>query len=101
MNINAIIKSPKRSGETYCVAPFLLLLLFAQILSRRLDFSVTTGRIVLQFGDMVDMIVKLCERVSKFKMMDSKADTWACPKPQKFCLDYISLTTEGIVLKCF
>ena len=29
------------------------------------EFSVTTGRIVLKFGDIVDMNVKLCNRVSK------------------------------------
>ena len=50
------------------------------------------------FGDMVDMDVEICKRVSKLKMSDYKAGTRACPKPLNFCLDYISLTTEGIVL---
>ena len=45
------------------------------------------------------MDVKLCKRVSKFKMSASKAGRWACPKPTKFCLDYFSLTTKRIVLK--
>ena len=54
-------------------------------------FSVTTGRIVLKFGDMVNMDVKLCKRLSKFKMSGSKDGPPACP-------DYFSLTTEGIVL---
>ena len=31
------------------------------------EFSVTTRRIVLKFGDMIDMDVKLCNRVLKFK----------------------------------
>ena len=44
------------------------------------------------------MDVKLCKGVSKFRMSDSKAGQRACPKPQKFCLDYFSLTTDGIVL---
>ena len=47
------------------------------------------------------MDVKLCSNVSKFKMFDSKAGPWACPKPPKFCPDYFSLTTEGIVLNFF
>ena len=48
------------------------------------------------------MDVKLCKRVfSKFKMLDSKAGPWACPKPLKFCPDNISLTTEEIVLNFF
>ena len=45
------------------------------------------------------MDVKLCMRVSKFKMLDSKAGWWACPKPPKFSLDIFSLTTGRIVLK--
>ena len=39
-------------------------------------FSVTTGRIDLKFEDMIDIIMKLCKRVTKgsnFKMVDSKA----------------------------
>ena len=63
-------------------------------------FSVTTGWTVLKFGDMVDMDVKLCNRVSKFKMLDSEAGKRACQKPPKFDPDYFSLSTEGIVLKC-
>ena len=62
------------------------------------EFSVTTGLIVLKFGDMLDMDVKLCNRVSKFQMSDSNAGTWACPKPLKCCPNYISTTPEGIVL---
>ena len=45
------------------------------------------------------MDVKLFKRVSKFKMSDSKAGLWACPKPPKFCLDFFSLTFGRIVLK--
>ena len=63
------------------------------------EFSVTTGRIVLKFGDMLDMDVKLCNRVSKFKMSDSKAGPQAFPKLPKFCRDYFLLTTGRIVLK--
>ena len=51
--------------------PFLFL--FAQILSERV--TIGTGRIVLKFGDMVDMVdmdVKLCKRVSKFEMLGLK-----------------------------
>ena len=61
-------------------------------------FSVTTRQIVLKFWDMVDMDVKLCKRVSKFKMSVSKAGPRACPKLPN---DYFSLTTEGIVLNIF
>ena len=34
-------------------------------------------------------------------MSDSKAGPGACPKAAKICLDYFSLTTEGIVLIFF
>ena len=61
------------------------------------EFSVTTKWIIPKFGDMVYMDVKLCKRVPKFKMSDSKAGPRACPEPQKFCSDYFSITTEGIV----
>ena len=47
------------------------------------------------------MDVKLCNRVSKFKMSDFKAGPRACPKPSKFCPDYFSQTTEVIVLIIF
>ena len=47
------------------------------------------------------MDVKLCNRVSKFKMLDSKAGTQAFPKLPKVCRDYFLLTSEGIVLNCF
>ena len=50
---------------------------------------------------MVDMDVKLLNMVLKLKMLDSKAGPRACPKQPKFCLDYFSLTTEGIVLIFF
>ena len=50
---------------------------------------------------MVDSDVKLCNRVSEFKLSDSKAAPQACPKPPKFYPDYFSLTTERIVLKFF
>ena len=43
------------------------------------EFSVTTGWVVLKFRDMVDMDMKLCKNVSKFKMSDYKAGSWACP----------------------
>ena len=33
---------------------------------------VTTGRVVLKYGDMVDMDVKLCSRVLKFKIQNVK-----------------------------
>ena len=56
---------------------------------------------VLKFGDMIDMKVKLCKRVSKLKMLGSKASPLACPKPPKLCPDYFSLTTEVIVLNFF
>ena len=49
------------------------------------EFSVITKCIISKFGDMVYMDVKLCKRVPKFKMSDSKAGPRACPEPQKFC----------------
>ena len=48
---------------------------------------------------MVDMDLKLCNRVSKFKMLHSIAGQRACPKTPKFCLDYFSQNFQGIVLK--
>ena len=67
------------------------LLLFVQIISHKpLDrFS--------EIKDTVDIDVKLYKKVSKFKMLDSKAGPWACPKPPKYCLDYFSLTAGRIV----
>ena len=50
---------------------------------------------------MVDMDVKMCKRLSKFKMSDSKAGPLACPKTPKICADYISLTIGLIVEKFF
>ena len=102
-----IIKSPKRSGETYfcfgsssynyysCFPFFLLLFLSAQILSRQfLSNHRTDCPEILGYGRYG------CEVVQKgFKMSDSKAGPWACPKPPKFCSDYFSRITEGIVLK--
>ena len=38
------------------------------------------------------------QQVSKFKLSASKAGTRACSKSPKFCLDYFSLSIEGIVL---
>ena len=80
--------------------PFLFL--FAQILSERVTTG--TGRIVLIFGDMVDMVdmdVNLCKRVSKFKMLGLKSWPTREPKTAKICTDYFPLTTEGIVLNFF
>ena len=65
------------------------------------EFSVITEQIVLRFPDMVYMDVKLCNRVSKFKMLDSKAGPRVCPKLPTFYPDYFSLTVEGIVLIFF
>ena len=45
--------------------------IYVQICSDEL--SVTTGWAVLKFEDTFDMDMKLCKRVSKFKMLDSKA----------------------------
>ena len=64
-------------------------------------FSLTTGRIVLKYGTMVDKDVELCDKVLKVKMLDSKAGPWAFPKPPKFCQDYFFLSSERSVLKCF
>ena len=62
----------------------------------------STRLILLKFGDMVEMYVKFCMRVAKFKMLDSKTGlrallTQNCQNG--LCLDYFSLTTHGIVLK--
>ena len=43
------------------------------------------------------MDVKLCNKVLKFKMSDSKAGPW--PKQPKICSAQILVTTGGIVLK--
>ena len=34
----------------------------------------------ISVSDMVDMDVKLCNKISKFQMPDSEAGPWACPK---------------------
>ena len=73
-----------------------ILFLSAQILSGRV-LSIS-GRIVMKFGDLIDMDVNLCKRVSNFIMTDSKAGPQAWSKPPKFCSDYFLLTTEVIVL---
>ena len=112
-----IFESPKRSGGHIDFSPFLLLIIilffyfffffflfFFFFFPSKFcsdEFSVAAGQIVLKFEDLVDMEVKLCNRVSKFKISDSKASPQACPKPPKFCPDYSSLTTEGIVLIFF
>ena len=72
-----------------------LLFLSAQILSGRVLGN--AGQIVLNLGIWVDMDEKLCKRISKFKMSDSKAGPWARPKQPKFCPDYLLLTSEVIV----
>ena len=64
----------------------------------RLRF-LTTQRSVLKLGDVEDIVVKLCSGLLKFKRSDSTAGKRVCPKQLTFCLDYLSLTTEGIVLK--
>ena len=81
------------------ILPFPLLFLSAQILS---------GQVLSNHWTICPEIwgygwygCELCKRVSKFKMSDSKASPWACPKPLKLCLNYISLTLEGIVLNFF
>ena len=79
-----IFKSPKQSGKTYC---------FCSVSSSSFSYlpkfglaeiSKTTRRIVLKFGDMVDMDVTLRYSVLKFEMLDSKAGPRACPKQPKF-----------------
>ena len=100
--MGSIFKSPKQSGESYrfcsVSSSYHFFSSSSNSFSFRPHFSVTTRWKVLKFRDMVDMGMKLCNGVSKFKMSDSKTDPWACPKSAKFCLDYFSLTTQGIVL---
>ena len=75
-----VIKSPKGIGEihVYC---FCSVSYYDSIsFSFRPNFvrtssqcvTIGTGRIVLKFGDMVNMDVMLCKRVSKFKMLGLK-----------------------------
>ena len=87
-------------GRLIVFAPFLLLLplfLSAQILSGGdLGYHLTDCSEIWGHGRYG------CEVVQQgFKMMESKADPRACPKLPKFCPDYFSLTTEGIVLNFF
>ena len=44
------------------------------------------------------MDVKLCNKVSKSKLLESKAGPWACPKPPNLCPDYCPLTTLCAVI---
>ena len=71
-NIN---KSPKRSGETYCLLfHFVLLLFLPLLLSTKVCMAkilVTPQRSVLKVGDMVDMDVRLRYRLFKLKILDS------------------------------
>ena len=92
--VGKVIKSPKRSLGNYSLSPFLLLIIifllpfpflflsdfFFPPKFRPGEFSITTRLIVLKFEDMVDMDVKLCNKVSKSKMLESKAGPWACQK---------------------
>ena len=79
-----LIKSPNRSLEIYWFcsvssSSFLFFCFFIFFFLSKFcphKFSVTIGRIGLKFGDMIDMIMKLCQKVTKglnFKVMDSKA----------------------------
>ena len=93
-----ILKSPKPSGKTLFLLHFLFFFFLAKF---SLDeFSVITGGIVMKFGDMVDMDVKLCNMVSNSKCRPLSIPV-ACTKPPNFCQDYFSLITEGVVLKFF
>ena len=47
---------------------------------------------------MVDIDVKLCKKVKKFRMLYSVAGLWACPKPPNVHSDNFSLFDQGIVL---
>ena len=79
-----LIKSPNRSWEIYWFcsvssSSFLFFCFFIFFFLSKFcphKFSVTIGRIGLKFGDMIDMIMKLCQKVTKglyFKVVDSKA----------------------------
>ena len=85
--------------ETYCFCAvslffFLACFFFFPLKFCPDEFSVTTGLIVLKFGDMIEMYMMFCKKVSKFKMSDSKTGTWACqklPKSPNKNFVYISL----------
>ena len=101
-----LIKSPNRSGETswFCSISSSSSLFSFFFLPKFCPhkFSVTTGRIGLKFGDIVNMIRKLCKRITKgshFKIADSKAPSRACQNLPKFCPDEFSVTTRLTVLK--
>ena len=75
-----VINSPKGSAETMFLLCFFLLFFFFYLVFFPPqfcpnEFSVTTGRIVVKFGDMVDMDVKMCKSFSKFKMSDYNWET--------------------------
>ena len=61
-----------------------------------------TGWAVLISGDMIHMIFfgggGGGGKVSKFKISETRADSWMCPNPHKYCMDYFSETTGWIVL---
>ena len=60
-----LIRPPKKVERLIVFASFFFLPKFCLN-----EYSVTAGQIVLKFGEMVDMDVKLCYSVSKFKMLD-------------------------------
>ena len=69
-----ILDSKWERGDTF--KPFHLILLCLLLLNFVLvssPISVTIGRNVLKFGNMVDMDVRLYKRVSKLKIADAKA----------------------------
>ena len=80
-----LIKFPERSGETYCFCSVSSSFYYYSFSTSSFSYScysfflpkfypaeisITTGEIVLKFGHMVDMDVKLCNRILKFKMWD-------------------------------
>ena len=78
--LKILIKYPKGSETIYyfCSVPSSFC---AQ--NCRDEFSVTIGRIVLKSGDIIDIDMKLCKRVSKFKMSNFMAGLRACSQTAK------------------
>ena len=89
------MKNRTRRHVTYKNDNRLFLLLELSPLVFEFDFSLPIGHIVLKFGDMIDMDMKFCKRVSKFKRQTLRA----CPNLPQFYTDKFSVTTGWSVLK--
>ena len=98
-----LIKSLKRSGETYCLCSVSSYYFSTSSIS---SFSFHQNFVWMSLSNYWMDCSEIwgygrygCEVVQEgFKMSGSTASPWVCPKPLIFCPDYFSLAIEAIVL---